>query len=67
VGATFKFKEKEKLMAVKFSMDQVKEYLDALRESGETNMFGAGSYLERRFGLNKKEAQDALAMWMRNF
>lgn len=28
--------------------DDVFYYLDALRESGVTNMFGAGPYLEKR-------------------
>ena len=32
------------------------EYLDHLRESGETNMFGAGPYLQRDFPkLSKSE------------
>ena len=43
-------------------------YLDALRESGETNMFGAGAYLRRDFpGLSKKEAGDVLSYWMSSF
>ncbi len=29
--------------------DEHLEYLDELRESGDTNMYGAGSYLEREF------------------
>ena len=42
------------------------EYLDNLRESGVTNMFGAGVYLENEFGLEKKEARKVLANWMTN-
>ena len=42
-------------------------YLDDLRESGVTNMFGAGSYLEAEYGLNRNEAKDVLMRWMRNF
>jgi len=43
------------------------EYLDELRESGVTNMFGAGEYLEDFFGLEKKEAKRILLKWMENF
>ena len=44
------------------------EYLDELRESGVTNMFGASVYLEREFPeLNTKEAKDILVHWMATF
>ena len=43
------------------------EYLDALRESGVTNMFGAGPYLETEFGLSRNEAKLILTEWMRTF
>jgi hypothetical protein len=43
------------------------EYLDELRESGETNMFGARPYLVRRFDLNPSEAGKVLSEWMRTF
>ena len=42
-------------------------YLDALRESGETNMFGAGAYLQAHFGFDKHEARDVLGYWMDTF
>ena len=42
-------------------------YLDALRESGATNMFGAGRYLAQAFGLSKQEAGDVLVAWMKTF
>lgn len=44
-----------------------KEYLDELRESGETNMFGAGQYLQMEFGLDKYEARAVLGEWMKSF
>jgi len=47
--------------------EQYFEYLDMLRESVVTNMFGAGSYLEGRFGLNRKEASKVLSNWMNTF
>lgn len=44
-----------------------KEYLDWLRESGLTNMWGASSYLVDAFDLDKKEAKAILLEWMRTF
>ena len=32
-------------------------YLDALRESGVTNMFGAAPYLQGQFGLSRNESR----------
>ena len=43
------------------------EYLDGLRESGVTNMFGAGSYVEREFGVTRHEAKEIVLYWMRTF
>jgi len=43
------------------------KYLDALRESGVVNMFGAGPYLEEVFDINKKEAKEILVSWMNQF
>lgn len=42
-------------------------YLDELRESGVTNMYGAGKYLENEFSLTKNEAKDLLLDWMKSF
>ncbi len=41
-----------------------KEFLDELRDSGVTNMFGAASYLVQKFGLTRQEARDVLQTWM---
>lgn len=48
-------------------MDEYFEFLDALRESGEINMFGAGLPLMKEFGLPKDEAYKVLSEWMRTF
>ena len=41
------------------------EYLDELRESGETNMFGARPYLQREFSeLQPVDAGKVLKEWM---
>jgi hypothetical protein len=42
-------------------------FLDKLRESGITNMFGAAPYLMEAFGLNRKDGQMVLAYWMESF
>lgn len=43
------------------------EYLDNLRDSGETNMFGAGSYLREEFALTRTESHKVLSYWMKTF
>ena len=43
------------------------EYLDDLRESGVTNMFGAAPYVEATFGLSRSESRAVLTYWMRTF
>ena len=43
------------------------DYLDQLRESGITNMFGALPYLQEAFNLNRYEAKDILLEWMQTF
>ncbi len=43
------------------------DYLDELRESGVTNMFGARPYLEETFNLTSKEASQILSYWMKTF
>lgn len=42
-------------------------YLDELRESGSTNMFGAAPHLEQEFELGHKDALKVLTMWMSTF
>jgi len=43
---------------------QIFDYLYSLRDSGVTNMFGAGQYLQRDFGLDRHEARQWLTKWM---
>ena len=50
--------------------DNYEEYftfLDELRESGITNMFGAGPYLAEAFELALDEAHIILIEWMNTF
>ena len=43
------------------------KWLDDLRRSGITNMFGARPYLQNEFGFDQKEATAVLSMWMKTF
>lgn len=43
------------------------EYLDGLRESGVTNMYGARPYIQREFGVSSEEAGAILSDWMKTF
>jgi hypothetical protein len=48
-------------------MSEYFEYLNELRESGQTNMFGASNYLMNEFGLGRHEARDIVKQWMESF
>ena len=47
--------------------EAVFEFLDELRESGDTNMFGAGVYIENAFDVDGPAARKLLGEWMRTF
>jgi len=49
------------------SQHDVNIFLDVVRSSGVTNMFGAGSYIQEHFGVTKYEARDFLSEWMKTF
>ena len=40
-------------------------YLDELRDSGVTNMFGAGPYVKSNFGISDEEAKEFVLGWMK--
>ena len=42
-------------------------YLEKLRRSGVTNMFGAAPYLMDEFELEYNDARDILIDWMKNY
>jgi len=51
-----------------FIKDIYLKYLDAVRLSGLTNMFGAAPYLVCEFPeLDKRKARAVLSYWMANF
>lgn len=56
-----------KTKIMKEDLQEYFDYLDLLRDTGITNMFGAGPYLEKTFDLSKKEARKILKAWMKSF
>jgi hypothetical protein len=46
---------------------EIFEYLNVLRDSGITNMFGASPYIVNKFGIEKRLASKILVKWMSNF
>ena len=49
------------------NLQECLEYLDFLRETGVTNMFGAAPYLAEGLDLDPKMARKVLAYWMQTF
>lgn len=47
--------------------DEHLDFLDKLRESGVTNMFGAGQFLVRKFRVSRPESHKILGYWMDTF
>ena len=50
-----------------FITDEHLTYLDNLRESGITNMFGANPFIEEEFGISAVTAKGILLYWMKTF
>ena len=47
--------------------EEVFEFLDTLRDSGITNMFGAGPFIQEAYGVKRFEAKELLLEWMQTF
>ena len=52
---------------MKLTQDEVFEYLNELRTSGVTNMWGSPAYVEREFGITWDEASEWVGKWMDSF
>lgn len=50
-----------------FTKEEVFVFLDELRESGETNMYGAGPYVEDEFDVDRRTARSLVVEWMETF
>jgi ferritin len=48
-------------------LNDMLDYLDMVRETGVTNMFGAAPYLAEQYDLENDEARKVLQHWMRTF
>ena len=57
----------DKMVNDEFWRNEVYLYLEQLRETGETNMFGAGVNLEKHFELPKDKARMYLSDWMKQY
>ena len=42
-------------------------YLEQLRESGKTNMFGAASFIQADFKCNQNMSRRYLSAWMKSY
>jgi hypothetical protein len=51
----------------KAKMEQYFVYLDNLRSSGVTNMWGCGLYLERAFTMSRQDTGKVSGLWMKTF
>ena len=47
--------------------DEISDYLNDLRDSGQINMMFAQPYIERRFNLMPDDASTAMSEWMGSF
>jgi len=43
------------------------EFLDGLRESGITNMFGAAPYVQEELGVDKSTSRKLHTLWMETY
>ena len=58
----------EEKVRPEFLEERMLSFLDALSESGATNMFGATPYVQQMFPeLSKNEARKVLTYWMETF
>jgi len=51
----------------RYMKEEVFAFLDAIRESGKINMFGAGPVVQEVYGLSRHEARDLVLEWMESF
>lgn len=60
--------ETKEIIKPDFVTEEHLKYLDWLRESGQTNMFGATPYLIKKFNnLGRDKAEKVLFYWMKSF
>ena len=47
--------------------NEVFEYLEQLRESGITNMFGSVSFVMNEFGMEERQSVKLVSEWMKTY
>ena len=47
--------------------DEHLKFLDDMRESGDTNMFGAAPYVADEFDITKQDARKIVSYWMESY
>jgi len=47
-----------------YTLEQIREYLDDLRDTGRINMYGAGDYLMNVWGFNRHEVRPIVLEYM---
>tara|TARA_B100000780_G_scaffold235674_1_gene176342 strand:+ start:498 stop:770 length:273 start_codon:yes stop_codon:yes gene_type:complete len=62
-----KFNAKKIAKEITEEVKEVFTYLNELRDSGVTNMFGATPYLVNEFGFDKRNASNYLILWMQSY
>ena len=62
-----KFNAKKMAKEITKEVKEVFTYLNELRDSGVTNMFGATPYLVDEFGFDKRNASNYLILWMQSY
>ena len=62
-----KFNAKKIAKEITEEVKEVFTYLNELRDSGVTNMFGATPYLVDEFGFDKRNAANYLILWMQSY
>jgi len=62
-----KFNAKKIAKEITKEVKEVFTYLNELRDSGVTNMFGATPYLVDEFGFDKRNAANYLILWMQSY
>ena len=48
-------------------LEEAFEFLEELRESGVTNMYGAAPYVAAEFHISNSEAREILGKWMESY
>ena len=63
-GLPERVEPREKTQLGKVLTQKHHDYLICLRDSGETNMWGATPYIEREFDIQRSEAKAILLEWI---